>query len=205
MSDEEKVSVTVLLSGGRLSLELMAEVHRVAARYGLGIYLTTLQNVRLYNIPKSKAEAVKQELAAAGAEFKAPGKFPLPRVCIGEDACNLGLIDTMCLSEKIVGRFHDKQHTKAKFKIAVAGCQLCCSSPKTTDIGVVATRDGYELYAGGKGGPFPKTGRRIGQKLTEDQVVEMIEALVSFHDHKTLKKQRMYKLLSDPEFPYPEL
>ena len=62
-------------------------------------------------------------------------------------------------------RLRQKRKTKAKFKIAVAGCTLCCSNPKTTDIGVVATREGYELFAGGKGGPYPKIGRRIGREV----------------------------------------
>lgn len=205
MSEEKKVSLTVLLPAGRLPLEIMAEANRVASQYNLRIYLSTLQNLRLTDVAESDVDAVKEALGAVGAEFKQAGKFPLPRVCVGKDHCNLGIVDTEVLSNNISQRFKDKQHTKGKFKIAVAGCTMCCSNSKTTDIGVMATRNGYELYAGGKGGPFPKVGRRIGRNLEEGEVIDAIEKLVAFHDEKTEKKQRMHKILTDPAFPYPEV
>jgi dissimilatory sulfite reductase (desulfoviridin) alpha/beta subunit len=205
MDETKKVSITVLLPAGRLPLDIMEAVHRLAKQYGFGLYLSTLQNLRLIDVPEEAAETVKAQLAALGADFKGPGKFPLPRVCIGKDHCNLGVIDTGELSESVLRKFSNREHTKAKFKIAIAGCTMCCSNVKTTDIGVMATRDGYEVFAGGKGGPFPQAGRRIARKANEARVLEIIAQLVDFHDRKTEKKQRMYKLLSDPEFPFPEV
>lgn len=198
------MNITVLLPAGRLPLAVMGKAHELAERYGLGVYLSLTQNLRLINVPEDVADTVKAELAALGAQFKGPGKFPLPRVCVGETHCNLGIIDTELLSAKILARFADKAQTKPKFKIAVAACPLCCSAPKTTDIGIVASRAGFELYAGGKGGPYPREGRRILARATEEQVLEFVEKLVNFHDAHTKKKQRMRKLLDHPEFPYPD-
>lgn len=205
MSENKKVSLTVLLPAGRLPLEIMSEAYRLASEYNLRIYLSTLQNLRLTDVAEKNIEDIKAALSAAGADFKGAGKFPLPRVCIGKDHCNLGIVDTEALSDQILERFSYKAHTKAKIKIAVAGCTMCCSNIKTTDIGVMATRNGYEVFAGGKGGPFPKVGRRVGKKLVADQVLDIIENVVTFHDNKTEKKQRMSKLISDPDFPYPEV
>lgn len=206
MDNVKNVSITILLPAGRMPLEIMATAHRLASRYSLGVYLSTMQNLRLVDVPKNVVTEVKEELAKLGAEFKGPGKFPIPRVCIGKDHCNLGLIDTEALSRKILDKFADREKTKAKFKIAVAGCTLCCSGVKTTDIGIMATRDGYEIFAGGKGGPFPKSGMRIGKKIADVQrVLEVIGELVNFHDLKTETKQRMHKLLGDPEFPFKEV
>lgn len=205
MNENKHVSITVLLPAGRLPLDIMEAVHRLAKQHGFGIYLSTLQNLRLIDVPAEVAEIVKEKLAALGADFKGPGKFPIPRICIGKDHCNLGVIDTEELSEAVLAKFSNREHTKAKFKIAIAGCTMCCSNVRTTDIGVMATRDGYEVFAGGKGGPFPQVGRRIARKVAEARVLEIIAELVDFHDKKTEKKQRMYKLLSDPEFPFPEV
>lgn len=204
MNREKKISITVLVPAGRLPLEIMAAAHRLAEKYSLEVYLSTLQNLRLTSVPESVAEEIKSVLAPLGAEFKGPGKFPLPRVCVGKDHCNLGIIETEALSQKILKKFADRAKTKAKFKIAIAGCTMCCSGVKTTDIGIMATRNGYELFAGGKGGPFPKIGRRIEKKASEERVLEIISILVEFHDKKTEKKQRMYKLLDDPDFPFAE-
>ena len=80
---EQVKSLTLMLPAGRLPLPLMAKAQEVAQRYGLGIYLSTTQNLRLLGIRDEDFDAVKAELAPLGANFKAPGKFPLPKVCIG--------------------------------------------------------------------------------------------------------------------------
>lgn len=205
MKIEKKVSLTVLLPAGHLPLDIMKEAYRLAEMYSLGIYLSTAQNLRLTDVPESKVPEVKNRLEALSVVFKSPGRFPLPRVCVGKRHCNLGIVDTAALSGRILDTFADRKQTKAKFKIAISACTLCCSNAKTTDIGIIATREGYEVFAGGKGGSFPQIGRRIGQKMSEETVLEYIETLVEFHDRNTEKKQRFYKLLSNPEFPFVEV
>ncbi len=202
---EKKISITVLLPAGRLPLDIMARAQELASRFNLDIYCSLTQNLRLLNVPESAVDTVKSELAALGADFKGPGKFPLPRICVGKDHCSLGLVDTAALSAQIMARFAGREKTKAKFKISISGCPLNCSNPKATDIGVVATRKGYEIYVGGKGGAFPKVGRRIKREATADEVVAVIATLVDFHHEKTKTKQRMGKLLADPEFPFAEV
>ncbi|WP_028585114.1 nitrite/sulfite reductase domain-containing protein [Desulfogranum mediterraneum] len=205
MTEEAKVSLTILIPAGRLPLEIMNTAQQLAGQHDLEVYLSTAQNLRLNNIPEGVLEEVKSTLAAVGSEFKAPGKFLLPRVCVGKDHCKFGLVDTRAVSDTILKRFADRAHTKGKVKLAVAACPLCCSSPKTTDIGIIATAKGFELYAGGKGGPFPKIGQRIAKEADEEQILEMIATLVEFHDQKTESKQRLVKLLDDPEFPFAEV
>lgn len=204
-SSEEKVSITVLLPAGRLPLDIMQKAHDLATRYGLEVYLSTLQNLRLLNVPQAAVTEIKDSLAALGADFKAPGKFPIPRICVGAPHCNLGLIDTRKLSEKILARFAKREKTKAKLKIAISGCILSCSGTRTSDIGIVAGRNGYDVFAGGKGGPAPKIGRRIKKEVGEEEVLATVETLINFHDSKTGSKQRMIKLLDDPDFPFSEV
>ncbi|WP_457576657.1 nitrite reductase [Desulfomarina sp.] len=200
-----KTSITVLLPAGRLPLDIMKESQKLAEEYGFGVYLSTAQNLRLINVPESVIETVKKELGGLGAEFKGPGKFPIPRLCVGKPHCNLGIVDTEAVCVRILERFGDRKKVKGKLKIAVAGCAMCCSAPKITDIGIFATRDGYEVYTGGKGGAFPKIGRRIARKASEEKVLEIIEILFDYHDRKTVKKQRMTKLLQEEDFPFKEV
>lgn len=204
-SSEEKMSITVLLPAGRLPLDIMQKAHDLAAQHGLEIYLSTLQNLRLLNVPQSAMAEVKAALVALGADFKAPGKFPIPRICVGKPHCNLGLIDTKELSEKILAKFVGRGKTKAKLKIAISACMLSCSGTKISDIGIIAGRNGYDIFAGGKGGPAPRIGRRIKKEVGEDEVLQTIETLIAFHDSKTGTKQRMIKLLDHPDFPFPEV
>ena len=160
------VSITVLLPAGRLPLDIMETTHGLAEKYNFGIYLSLTQNLRMINVPESAVDHVKKELAALGADFKGPGKFPLPRICIGKPHCNLGVVDTEQLSRKVLERFGDRKNTKARFKISIAGCTVGCPWTKNTDIAIMATRLGYTVYAGGKGGLVPRIGRRIKLKAT---------------------------------------
>ena len=196
--------LTILLPAGRLPVALMAKAHALAEKYQLEIYLSTLQNLRLMGIREEDLPTIRGELAALGAQFKGPGRFPTPRGCIGARDCTMGVGDPERISALILARFKDRQKTKQKFKIAISGCTLACSGVLTTDIGIMATRKGFDLYVGGKGGPSPKVGRRILRDLDEQGVVAAVAELVEFHDAHTETKQRMAKLIDHPEFPYKE-
>lgn len=204
MSDNSSgVSITVLLPAGRLPLDIMKTAHELAEKYHFGIYCSLAQNMRMINVPESAVDHVRKELVTLGADFKIPGKFPLPRICIGKPHCNLGVVDTEQLNRKILERFGDLENIKARFKISIAGCTIGCSWPQNTDISIMATRRGYTICAGGKGGLVPRVARRIKRRATEAEVLDTIATLVDFHDRKTKTKLRIFQLLADPEFPFP--
>jgi len=198
-------SLTVMVPEGLVPAGLLQTVHELVAKYDLRLYLTTAQNLRLLNITEDNAGPVKEALAAAGAQLKGPGRFPLPRVCVGKEYCNLGVVDTFALSRKILRAFGGRENVKPKFKVAVAGCPASCSNVLTTDIGVKATRNGFDLYVGGKGGPNPRKGMRIGKGLDEEELLQMIAGVVDYHDRTTVKKQRMSKMIGNADFPFSEV
>jgi len=201
-SKEHSKHVTVLLAGGLVTPELIAAINGVAAKYNLTLYLTTVQNLRLLGATEENLDAIKKELLGLGLKLKGPGKFPMAKVCVGMPYCNLGVADTFSLAEKITDRFGDRIEVKPKYKIAVSGCPACCGGSMLADIGVVATRKGFELYVGGKGGPLPKVGKRVARELSEDEVVEAIGRLADFHAANTPTKLRMFKLLDKEGFPF---
>jgi len=200
-STEYSKHVTVLLGGGLIEPAVMEAINTIAAKYSLTFYLTTIQNLRLLGASEENIDTIKQELLDLGLQLKGPGKFPVPKVCVGMPYCNLGLVNTFALSEKILARFGDRTGVKPKYKIAISGCPASCAGSKLVDIGIVATRKGYDLYAGGKGGALPKVGRKVAAGLSEDEAMEAVGKLVDFHAARTPKKQRMFKLLDEPDFP----
>lgn len=208
MSSEKAVvpaSITVLVPAGLLPANLLNLINQLSTEYGFGLYLSTAQNLRLLDLRPEDVAAVKARLLAAGAELKAPGRFPKAKVCVGKSHCNLGLVDTFALAERLALRFREVGPVKPKLKIAVSGCPAACSNPLLADIGVKAGPNGFDLYAGGKGGTNPKVGRRIKRQVGEEEVLATMAELLAFHERKTAKKQRMSKLLADPEFPFPEV
>ncbi len=201
----EKQRLTILLPAGRLPLPVMAKAYELAQRYGLEVYLSTAQNLRLMGLGEDEMACAKAELAPLGVDFKGPGKFPIPRVCIGSRDCSAGVQDPEELSRLILDHFRGRGPFKPKLKIAISGCPFCCSGVKTTDIGVMGSKKGFDIYVGGKGGPNPVIGRRIVRDADADRVIAAIATLVAYHDRKTPKKQRMARLLTEPDFPFPEL
>lgn len=196
-------NVTILTPGATLNPAQVSAINSIAREYGLTYYLTTAQNIRLLNATDENIEAIKTQLARQGMTVKKAGMFPKPKICVGMPSCNLGVGDTFGLSDKILARFGDRTGVKPKYKIALSDCPACCGGSKLADIGVVATRKGFDVYVGGKGGPLPRVGRRIARGVSDDEVVEIIGRLADFHAARTPKKQRMFKLLEEEDFPYP--
>lgn len=194
-------TLTILLPGGALPKGLLTRLSELAGRFAFELYLSTAQNLRLYGIAPDDLEALKAELASLQVRFKEPGRFPLPRICIGKRSCNLGIIDTMALSDRLLARYGETS-VKPKLKIAIAGCPAACSNPLLADLGLVATRQGLDLYVGGKGGPQPRVGRRVLRQAGEEEALAAIGRIVEFHNLRTAKKQRLVKLIDDPEFPF---
>lgn len=201
----QKKSITILIPEGLVPASILNTVNELVGKYGLQIYLSTAQNLRILNFKEEDEETIKNALLEVGAVFKGPGKFPLPKVCVGKNYCKLGIVDTFALSKTITAKFGGRTGVKPKFKIAVSGCPASCANSHSTDIGIKATRSGYEIYVGGKGGAVPRNGRRIAKGVDDSQVLEVIERVVDFHDKNTTKKQRMSKLIDLPDFPYPEV
>jgi len=194
--------VTLSLTGGLATCEMMEKINAVAARYNLTYYLTTAQNLRLLGATEENEAVIKKELLDQGLPVKSAGKFPKPKVCVGVPYCKLGVGDTFGLADKIAARYGDRYGVKPKFKIAVSGCPACCGGSMIADIGIVATRNGFDLYVGGKGGPLPRTGTRVARGLSEDELVEAVGRIADYHAAHTPKKLRMFKLFDNDDFPY---
>ncbi len=199
----DRTNITVLLPAGRLPLEVMNAASELAEKHGLTVYLTNEQNLRLLEIPEDRAEEIRQKFWSLGMGLKSPGIFPLPRVCVGQGNCKLGWVDPALIARRLVERCSSAQEFKPKVKIGVSACVFSCSGATIKDIGIVATKNGFNLYVGGKGGVHPQPGRRVLKAEQEEGVLRAVKEIVDFHQANTSKKQRMAKLIDDPDFPYP--
>ncbi len=204
MEKAKTESLTILCPSGLVAPDFFQAVAAVALKYNLTVYLSTAQNLRLLDVPESDREAIMEEMRRKGALFKGDMKFPLAKVCVSSPHCKLGKFDTFGLAEKIRLRFKGYEQIKPKLKIAISGCTAACSGALTTDIGIVGTPAGLNVHVGGKLGTIPQVGRRILKGVDEERVLDVIGELVFFHYRHTRTKQRMFKLLNDPDFPYPE-
>ena len=200
---ETKKSLTILRNAGLISPELLDAVNRIVQKYKLTFYLSTAQNIRLLEVRDEDRQAIMDELIPLGVKFKGEIKYPLAKVCVSAPHCSYGKIDTFGLEKKISSMLSEIAPIKPKIKIAISGCPMACSGPMTVDIGIVGTPRGMDVFVGGKLGAIPKSGRRIARKIDEEQVLTIIKNLAVYHNSNTPKKQRMFRLIDKPDFPYP--
>ncbi|MGL1930997.1 MAG: nitrite reductase [Desulfotalea sp.] len=205
MKNQEFVHTTVIFPAGRLPLETVNKIMEIAEENQLELFFTTAQNLRLLNIPIEKSDDIKTQLLDLGVKLKKKGMFPGARVCVGAPHCNLAIGQPADLAKKISDKFSTREHTKPKFKIAISACSLGCSTPRTTDIGIISTNKGYDVYLGGKAGIKPQVGVRMIKGVSEEELLTAIDTLVEYHDKNTEKKNRFAQLIKNDDFPFSEV
>jgi dissimilatory sulfite reductase (desulfoviridin) alpha/beta subunit len=92
-----------------------------------------------------------------------------------------------------------------KFKIAISGCPNTCTRPQTTDIGIHGDarlvdgekRTGYTFYLAGYGGRTPRAGFKCAALYTQEEVLLIIERVVSFYTLNAKPRQRLALLVEE--------
>lgn len=112
------------------------------------------------------------------------------KVCSGGYICDNNVQDSLGLGSKLDERFSGR---KLPFKmiISVSGCGRCCSEPLVKDIGIVATQQGYSLFVGGAAGARPRIAVKLVENLKENEVMGVIEKIVSLYEEKGKTPERL--------------
>ncbi len=148
-----------------------------------------IQLIRKYKVPMVKVTSA-QRLAVLGMdehlleEFKkdiqqfthTPVKngISFVQACPGKKWCKYGVKNTMGLKKKLE-QLSFEEPLRAKVKAAVAGCRMCCTSPKVRDVGLIASKKGWSVIFGGNGGNNARIGDEVISGLTEDEAVEIVQ------------------------------
>ncbi|MBF0594335.1 MAG: NAD(P)/FAD-dependent oxidoreductase [Candidatus Omnitrophica bacterium] len=116
------------------------------------------------------------------------------KVCAGGYTCDNNLQDSFSLALKLDKKFAGVD-VPFKLIISVSGCGRCCSEPQVKDIGLVASRKGYAVYAGGAAGGKPRIAVKIADNVSDDRAVEIIEKIVQFYQKKGKPMERLGALI----------
>jgi nitrite reductase (NADH) large subunit len=77
--------------------------------------------------------------------------------------------------------------------MAVSGCPRNCAEATCKDVGVVCVDSGYDIHFAGAAGLDIKGAELLGHVETEDEVVEIIAALVQLYREQGRYLERIYK------------
>jgi len=187
--DGESYAITVPLLGGVMDLATARRIAEVSGNFGIRtIKITGAQRLALVGIKEGDLDAVHEALGVEPQLGSALCRQYI-KMCPGNSFCTRGQRDTIAFSQKMSDRFYPFPRMTAKVKIGIAGCYNSCVEPAIKDIGLIGLPQGWILMAGGAGGLEPMFGEVLARNLTDDQVMEMVEAILKYYRGASTRPQ----------------
>ncbi len=189
--------------------EHLEKLAYIAQKYGNGfVHATTRQGLEVPFVRFKDITEVEEALASVGIETGTSGpRLRTTTCCPGNNWCKQGLVNTFALAQRIEQEFGivcgmDLPH---KFKISISGCPNTCTRPQSSEIGIhgqvnavdPSSGPGYVVYLGGMGGRMPRSGFKLDRVLTQDEVLSLIEKVVTFFKNRAKPRQRLALLVEE--------
>jgi len=177
--DKETYAIAPHLPGGIVSAEQLRKIADVAEKYNAAtLKVTSSQRVAIVGLKEEDLDKVWEDLgikpgAAIGLCVRSI------KICPGTTFCKRGQQDAVGLGLKLDEKYHGMP-LPSKFKMAVSGCANSCSEPAIKDIGVMGTPKGYTVMVGGNAAIRPRLADVIADELTEDEVLQLVDKIISF-------------------------
>jgi ferredoxin-nitrite reductase len=146
--------IGVVVPVGRLPVEQMRSLARIADEFGTGEFrLTVWQNLIVPNIPEEKLEAAKQALIDAGLQFKAGRVLSGTVACTGNQGCRFAASDTKTHAVALANSLDEHFKIEQPINLHVTGCNNSCAQHYIGDIGLMGVKvsgeEGYQVVLGG--------------------------------------------------------
>lgn len=177
--DKETYAIAPHLPGGIVSAEQLRKIADVAEKYNAAtLKVTSSQRVAIVGLKEEDLDKAWEDLgikpgAAIGLCIRSI------KICPGTTFCKRGQQDAVGLGLKLDEKYHGMP-LPSKFKMAVSGCANSCSEPAIKDIGVMGTPKGYTVMVGGNAAIRPRLADVIADELTEDEVLQLVDKIISF-------------------------
>ena len=188
-------SVVPRMWGGVTSAKELRAIADVVDKFDIPtVKVTGGQRIDLLGVRKEDLPAVWSDLNDAGMVSGAAYAKGLRTVktCVGTDWCRFGTQDSTGLGVRIE-RFMWGSWTPAKVKMGVSGCPRNCAEATCKDVGVICIESGYDIHFAGAAGLDVKQTELLGHVDTEDEVIEVIAALVQLYREQGRYLERIYK------------
>ena len=188
-------SVVPRMWGGLTSARELRAIADVVEKFKIPtVKVTGGQRIDMLGVRKEDLPAVWADLNDAGMVSGAAYAKGLRTVktCVGTDWCRFGTQDSTGLGVKIE-KFMWGSWTPAKVKMAVSGCPRNCAEATCKDVGVICVDSGYDIHFAGAAGLDIKGTEVLGHVDNEDEVIEIIAALVQLYREQGRYLERIYK------------
>ena len=192
--DKESYAIAPHLPCGVVKPEQLRKLADVAEKYGCAaVKVTSAARIALVGLKEEDVDRAWQDLelfpgAAVGVCVRSI------KACPGTTFCRLGLQDSLGMGLQLDEKYHGLE-LPGKMKMGVSGCPNQCAETCIKDIGLVGSKKGWTLTAGGNGARKPRLADTIAEELDNDQALQMVEAIVAFYRDNAKKKERVGAML----------
>jgi ferredoxin-nitrite reductase len=180
-------SVGLLVPVGRITVDQIFEVARLADAYGNGdVRITTAQNVIIPNVPNERLAALLAEPLLGELRPDPSGVMRGLVSCTGIDYCHFALIETKTIGLEIARHLEAKLPHAQPLSMHWSGCPAGCANHTTAAVGLLGKNirrngevvDAVDVFVGGRSGANAATGSRILEDVPCDELPHVLEQLV---------------------------
>ena len=194
MQTEKKVKLAV--NGGiSFGAKLNAKQLVAIANY-LGdqeLELTTFQQLYI-EVLESEVEFIQKKFCEVGLSCYPVGNYvkSLRHCNFCKGAEEEGMPVAIELNKLIAGR-----PVPFTLRPAYTGCPIGCGEPLINDIGVIKSRNGYDLYIGGNPkGAYAKTGTLFLEQVQPEELYKAVDKLIDFYAENGKKREPFSKFVN---------
>jgi sulfite reductase (ferredoxin) len=173
---------------GRLSGDQLAQVAELSEQFGTGeVRTTTMQNLIVLNIPRSRTGDLARQLEQIGLHVDATPFWRGAVACTGTEFCKLAITETKSFTRWLVEEMESRiPEFDQQLKLHVTGCPNSCGQHWIADVGLEGKKikhngslvDAYYFCAGGSVGAWARTARPLGYRAPATEVPEALERLL---------------------------
>jgi NAD(P)H-nitrite reductase large subunit len=194
--DKKTYAIVPRIPMGVLTPEILEGLARVARKYNVRIIkITSGQRIALVGLKPEEVENAWQDLAMDVGPAEGLCVHYV-QACPGTETCKFGQGDSLGMAVKLeklyVGKF---DYIPAKTKFGISGCKLNCAESYMRDIGAFAAPDGWTVVVGGNSGGRPRIGDVLAEKLSGEQVIELIKKCLDYYAKNAKGKERMPRFI----------
>ena len=200
-------SVGLLVPVGRITVDQLFEVARLAEVYGDGhVRITTGQNMIIPNVPNERVESLLVEPLLRQLSPSPHGIARGTVSCTGIDYCHFALIETKELALRLSKHLEQKLPPDRRLSVHWSGCPAGCGNHALADIGFVGKNirqsgevvDAVDVFVGGRTGTNAKSGDKVLEDVPCDELPHVLEQLVPMLPYFSKRKTASSTTTSSP-------
>lgn len=186
--DMKTYAIIPYLPGGIISVEDLKKMVDIAEKYNAKTFkITPEQRIAVIGLPGKDIDQIWGELDMKPGGFT--GKVVRSaKFCPGTMHCKKGEQDSinmgMAIDDKFMGR-----SLPNKAKIGVSGCPNSCAMSAVRDIGLIGTKNGWDVMVGGNSGRKPMIARKIANNLSHEDTIELIDKIFNYYGKVDTKRR----------------